>query len=120
MLPDEALETLWLSAVAAYDSSANPSPEFASVAAVRTALRASPLVDASAFDVVVVAVAGRAMHERGDKTLLDYAQARPGMQRERQGLALGSELGRAAKALTLRPRAQFVELMGVMMPDSAW
>ncbi len=112
MLPDEALETLWLSAVAAYDSSANPSPEFASVAAVRTALRASPLVDASAFDVVVVAVAGRAMHERGDKTLLDYAQARPGMQRER--------LGPAAKALTLRPRAQFVELMGVMMPDSAW
>ena len=76
MLPDEALETLWLSAVAAYDNGANPSPEFASVAAVRTALRASPLVDASGFDVVVVAVAGRAMHERGDKTLLDYEQAR--------------------------------------------
>jgi hypothetical protein len=77
VLPDEALETLWLAAVAAYDNSANPSPEFASVAAVRTALKASPLVDASAFDVVVVAVAGRAMHERGDKTLLDYEQARP-------------------------------------------
>ena len=77
MLPDEALESLWLAAVALYDNSANPSPEFASVAAVRSALRASPLVDAASFDVVVVAVAGRSMHERGDKTLLDYEQARP-------------------------------------------
>ena len=77
MLPDESLESLWLAAVALYEKSANTSPEFASVAAVRSALRASPLVDASSFDVVVVAVAGRSMHERGDKTLLDYEQARP-------------------------------------------
>jgi hypothetical protein len=100
VLPDEALETLWLSAVAAYDSSANPSPEFASVAAVRTALSASPLVDASAFDVVVVAVAGRAMHERGDKTLLDYPQARPAGQRaqRKSGSRLPSPPGCGADA----------------------
>ena len=119
MLPDEALETLWLAAVAAYDNSANPSPEFASVAAVRTALKASPLVDASAFDVVVVAVAGRAMHERGDKTLLDYEQARRGAARRDTGARLRAAAC-AAGPLTRRSAPQFVEIMASMMPDSAW
>jgi hypothetical protein len=76
LLPDETLTALWLQAVALYDDSPNPPPDFASVAAARRALRNSDLVDASAFDVVVVAVMGRAMHERGDATLMDYDQVR--------------------------------------------
>jgi hypothetical protein len=62
--------------VALYDTSPNPPPDFASVAATKRALRASGIVDVSSFDVVVVAVMGHALHERGDKTLLDYTQVR--------------------------------------------
>jgi hypothetical protein len=76
LLPEEALEALWLEAVAAYDTGPNPPPDFASVAATRAALAASGLADMRAFEVAVVAVLGRAMHERGDATLLDYDQAR--------------------------------------------
>ena len=76
MLDDDTLHALWLQAVKLYDTTPNPPPDFASVAATRAALRASGLVDVSAFDVVVVAVMGHALHERGDKTLLDYTQAR--------------------------------------------
>ena len=77
VLDDDTLHALWLQAVALYDTTPNPPPDFASVAATRAALRASGLVDAASFDVVVVAVMGHALHERGDKTLLDYTQARP-------------------------------------------
>lgn len=62
--------------MALYDTSPNPPPDFASVAATKRALRASGIVDVSSFDVVVVAVMGHALHERGDKTLLDYTQVR--------------------------------------------
>jgi hypothetical protein len=76
VLDDDTLHALWLQAVKLYDTTPNPPPDFASVAATRAALRASGLVDVPAFDVVVVAVMGHALHERGDKTLLDYTQAR--------------------------------------------
>jgi hypothetical protein len=75
-LDDDSLHALWLQAVALYDTSPNPPPDFASVAATKRALRASGIVDVSSFDVVVVAVMGHALHERGDKTLLDYTQVR--------------------------------------------
>jgi hypothetical protein len=125
LLPEEALEALWLQAVALYDDSPNPAPDFASVAATRRALRASDLVDASAFDVVVVAVLGRAMHERGDATLMDYDQARSERERASARTHLCASFARVHRGLRdacapplARVCAQFCEVMAALMPGS--
>lgn len=121
MLDDDALHALWLQAVALYDDSANPPPDFASVSATRRALRHTALVDLNAFDAVVVAVLGHAMHERGDAALLDFEQAR--------GVGLVALLTLAAVPTLLASFAcfvlrdslfarQFCDVMAALMPAS--
>jgi len=74
LLDDDACTTLWLAAVAAYDdSSANPSPDFASVRAVRSTLAASSLVDVAGFDAALAAVL-QARSATSEDALLDYGQ----------------------------------------------
>jgi hypothetical protein len=75
LLSEDECATLWLACVAAYDSSDNPSPDFASVAAVRSTLDASSLVDPSHFDAAL-AVALHASSATREEALIDFSQVR--------------------------------------------